>query len=126
MEAAMYNRYIGNTGRVIRIDDSTQSSKKHPDERSSPKAQSSAQPHREESAREHPRQPQRAPLPGAQRQRPPSPLSGLSGIASEIMRKLSPDSFEVEDILLILILWLLYKESGDEELLFTMIALFLL
>jgi len=122
----MYNRYIGNTGRVIRIDDSPQSSKKSADEHSSPKSRSSSQPRQEQSSRENSRQPQRSPLPGAQCQRPPSPLSGLSGIASEIMRKLSPDSFEIEDILLILILWLLYKESGDEELLFTMIALFLL
>lgn len=119
----MYNRYIGNTGRVHRIDDTPAGAKSH--QRSAP-AQKNASPRlpgeggaKKDAAR-------RAPLPSAQCQRPPSPLSGLSGIASEIMKKLSPGAFETEDILLILILWLLYKESGDEELLFTMIALFLL
>ena len=115
----MYNRYIGNTGKVSRIDDS-------------PRATSSKVQPQPSRKREHfpenknsPSAAQRGALPAANCQRPPSPLSGLSGIASEIMRKLSPASFEMEDILLILILWLLYKESGDEELLFTMIALFL-
>lgn len=122
----MYNRYIGNTGKVSRVDDSPRVSKSYVNEHTLPGVQPAPQGHSEQTFREPPRQPQRAPLPSAQCQRPPSPLSGLSGIASEIMKKLSPGSFEAEDILLILILWLLYKESGDEELLFTMIALFLL
>ena len=118
----MYNRYIGNTGKVSRIDDSPHSSKKHSEPNMQRQDSVSAPIHGKNAVRNPP---QRAALPKAQCQRPPSPLSGLSGIASEIMKKLSPDSFETEDILLILILWLLYKESGDEELLFTMIALFL-
>ncbi len=115
----MYNRYIGNTGKVSRVDDSPHAAK--------PKVQP-RQTHSREQVHEIKKPPvpaQRAALPAANCQRPPSPLSGLSGIASEIMKKLSPGSFEMEDILLILILWLLYKESGDEELLFTIIALFL-
>lgn len=115
----MYNRYVGNTGKVSRIDDSPRTA--------SPKAQPQPIPQFEhpQEIRRSPSVAQRGALPAANCQRPPSPLSGLSGIASEIMKKLSPASFEMEDILLILILWLLYKESKDEELLFTMIALFL-
>lgn len=120
----MYNRYIGNTGRVSRIDDSahtlSSAPRKNPPQRSNPAPQQPREEKKQENAV------RRAPLPAPQCQRPPSPLSGLSGIASEIMKKLSPGAFETEDILLILILWLLYKESGDEELLFAMIALFLL
>ena len=115
----MYNRYIGNTGKVSRIDDSPRAT--------NPKAQPQPSRQCEHSLgnKSSASATQRGALPAANCQRPPSPLSGLSGIASEIMKKLSPTSFEMEDILLILILWLLYKESGDEELLFTMIALFL-
>ena len=119
----MYNRYIGNTGRVHRIDDAPANAKNRQHSAPAQRNASLRSPGEDSKPKDAGR---RAPLPAAQCQRPPSPLSGLSGIASEIMKKLSPGAFETEDILLILILWLLYKESGDEELLFTMIALFLL
>ena len=36
------------------------------------------------------------------------------------------EGFETEDVLLLLILWLLYRESGDQELLIILGAMFLL
>lgn len=112
----MYNRYIGNTGKVCRVDDTPP---KNTDCTRKGGASIGQKSQIHDSTR-------RAELPPPQYQRPPSPLSGLSGIAAEILKRLSPASFDSEDIILMLILWLLYKESGDEELLFTMIALFLL
>ena len=51
----------------------------------------------------------------AEERRPLSPLSGLSGEFERLIRRLSPMELETEDFLLILILYLLYRESGDEE-----------
>ena len=55
--------------------------------------------------------------------RPPSPLTGLSGELGRMAGKLSGIKLETDDLLILLILYLMYKESGDEELLFIMAAM---
>jgi len=55
---------------------------------------------------------------------PPSPLSGLSGELGRIFRKISSLSLETEDLLLIAILYLMYRVSGDQDFLI-MIGAFL-
>ena len=64
-----------------------------------------------------------APPPAVRRPAPPGPLPGLD------LRRLLPDTvgdLETEDLLLLLILYLMYRESGDQELLIIMGAMFLL
>lgn len=102
---AGYNRYHGNTGRVTRVDE-----------------------------RRDERPPGRVPEPpvpvqrdqGVPRQRPPAkPLPLLGGSLSELLPK-SLSELETDDIILLLILYLMYRESGDSELLIIMGAMFLL
>ena len=99
-ERGVYNRYQGNTGRVERV------------------------PEPEPPRRETPPPRPAAPPPGVRR--PPSPLSGLSGELGRILHRLSPRELETEDLLLLFILYLLYRESGDEEFLYTIGGLLLL
>lgn len=101
---AAYNKYRGNSGFVGRVEDGPAKA---------------ARPEREK------------PRPGISRHaenrtetRPPSPLSGLSGEMGRLFGKLGSLSLETEDLLLILILYLLYRESGDSEFLI-MIGAFL-
>lgn len=97
-----YNRYIGNTGQVIRVQGTDQS------------VPAAAAPG--------------APRPGGLdkvEKRPPSPLSMLGGGLSGLLSHLSPDKLETEDILLLLIFYLLYRESGDKDFLIMMGAMFL-
>ena len=54
---------------------------------------------------------------------PPSPLSGLSGELGKILGKLGCTQLETEDLLLLAVLYLMYRESGDRELLIMMGAL---
>ena len=92
----MINRYEGNTGRVTRM----------PEPHDLP-----------------PPPPPGPPGPG----RPPSPPPGI--LPGLDLRRLLPGSageLETEDLLLLLILYLLYRESGDQELLIIMGAMFLL
>lgn len=104
----MYNRYRGNSGRVERVDEPPVSARipqPTPAPHPSPRTLS-------------------APPPGERR--PPSPLSGLSGELGRLLSKLSPMRLETEDLLLILILYLLYRESGDEDFLFMIAGLLFL
>ena len=55
----------------------------------------------------------------------PPPLDLGSGLGS-ILSGVLPDGFEMEDLLLLLVLFLLYRETGDKELLIMMGAMFLL
>ncbi len=96
----MYNRYRGNTGRVERVEDA------------------------EEPKRTAPPRPVSAPAPGERR--PPGPLSGLSGELGRLLGRLSPARLETEDYLLLVILYLLYRESGDTEFLYAIIGYLLL
>ena len=58
------------------------------------------------------------------------PLGGLfgnlSGMFSGLLPKVLPDGLETGDLLMLLILYLMYKESGDKELLIILGAMFLL
>ena len=100
---ASYNRYHGNSGRVTRVDER-------------PVASASASP-----------QPIRlsAPMPAPSYNSKPKPLPLLGGSLSELLPK-SLGQLETEDIILLLILYLMYRESGDKELLIIMGAMFLL
>ena len=94
----MYKRYQGNSGRMERV----------------------------EETRQEP--PMRRPPP------PPLEHSGVvrrpsrPGLMEQLGRALPGlgESMETEDVLLLLILYLLYRESGDQELLMMMGAMFLL
>ena len=92
----MYKRYQGNSGKVVWVEDTP---------RPSPPPQ--------------PQDPARRPPPGgaAQRRPAPRPPVGL---------RLTEMDLETEDLLLLLILYLLYRESGDSELLMIIGAMFLL
>lgn len=57
---------------------------------------------------------------------PPSPPSGLSGDLGKLFGKLGSLSLETEDLLLIAVLYLMYRESGDKELLIMIGALLFL
>ena len=100
---ASYNRYHGNSGRVTRVD-----------ERSAASASASPQPIRLST-----------PLPAPSFNSKPKPLPLLGGSLSELLPK-SLGQLETEDIILLLILYLMYRESGDSELLIIMGAMFLL
>ena len=75
-------------------------------------------PDREEK---QPRSPERSPPPAPAR---PGPLAGLEGLTRLLPDKLG--ELETEDFILLLILYLMYRESGDSELLIIMGAMFLL
>ena len=63
------------------------------------------------------------PVPPPPPPRPPGPRPGMD------LRRLLPgigEELDAEDMLLLLILYLLYRESGDQELLVIMGAMFLL
>ena len=101
----MINRYQGNSGRVERFPESG----------------------------EERRAPQREQIPRRQpppvKPKPPEPAPGglLNGLGD--IGRLLPDKIgelETDDIILLLILYLMYRESGDSELLIIMGAMFLL
>lgn len=55
---------------------------------------------------------------------PPSPRLGLSGELGKLFEKLGSLSLETEDLLLMAVLYLMYRESGDKELLIMIGVLF--
>lgn len=97
----MYNLYNGNTGKVVRIDESR--------ERPRGGAHGLAPPLR----------------PGQQnavrRQNGGGLMERLSGLLN-----IGNEELETEDLILLMILYLMYRESGDSELLIIMGAMFLL
>jgi hypothetical protein len=95
----MINRYEGNTGRVTRM----------PEPADFPP-------------------PPPPPVKKPPRPAPPSPPPRMSRPCFDLGRLLPGlgEGLDGEDLLLLLILWLLYRESGDQELLIIMGALFLL
>lgn len=98
----MINRWQGNSGRVQRLPE-------HGDripERPKPPA------------------PKPGPTPYQPQRRPGGILSGLEGLKKLLPQK--TEELETEDIILLLILYLMYRESGDSELLMIMGAMFLL
>lgn len=102
------NKYDGNSGRVVRI----------------------AEPHDIEPLRSHQPQEYSAPSPLSKHNaRPPrQPSGGLGGIENlfkdgfgGVLSKITNMiSLDTEDAIIMLILWLMYRESHDEELLFIM------
>lgn len=98
----MYNRYQGNTGKVVRVDDGRERAQERPPLR--------------------PIQPRPYPSPR------PQERGGGFGIMERLSKLLpgSSNEFETEDIILLMILYLMYRESGDSELLIIMGAMFLL
>lgn len=100
---AAINRYQGNSGRLTRIPE-------RPEERRPP-VQASPPP----AARP-------GPMP---RQSPPQGmLGGLEDLSRLLPARIG--ELETEDLILLLILYLMYRESGDSELLIIMGAMFLL
>ena len=117
----MINRYQGNSGKVVKIEDHSS-----PRVYSGAPRESRTAPQAKEQGRSHSQpQPQRRPQPGL------FGGSGIQGLFSQL-GKLLPggagkmDALETEDIILLLILYLMYRESGDSELLMMMGAMFLL
>lgn len=103
----MYNRYQGNTGKVVRVEEQRENSR---------------------SVREHTQLTAPAPVPARGQPRPqtgrqsmPDPFSSITSLLQN-----SLGGLETDDIILLLILYLMYRESGDSELLIIMGAMFLL
>ena len=107
----MYNRYQGNSGRVIKVEE--------PDEQIKRGNESSPAPVNAKTS---------APVFSKTEKRPKSILGkfGLESGFGGLLKKLDPSHFEFEDILLLLVLYLLYRESGDQELLIMLGAMLLL
>ena len=93
----MVNRYQGNTGRVQRIPE--------------PQRAQSAPPVVQREQRSEPAQR----LPQAKKPPPRPAGGGIQGSIQTFLRRLSPGQLDQEDILLLLILYLLYRESGNRE-----------
>lgn len=53
------------------------------------------------------------------------PHSGLSGAVGALMKKLESVSMETDDLIMALILYLMYRESGDKDLLIMLGAMLL-
>ena len=157
-----YNRYRGNTGRVIRVPDPEDFPppsplwQPEPEPETPPPRQPEAEhrenrdagdqkPHREER-RQVPKAAPAQPAPREQRREPPAPrprpehrppdreeekgppglLAGWGESIGGLLGKLKLQELESEDLLLLLILYFLYRESGDKELLLIMGAMYLL
>ena len=130
----MYNRYQGNTGRVVRVDDRgapvgppgrapERTAAPGPGQKQGPGHNPAPGQRGAQGRPSHPPQtrpaaqgPGRGPTPGLMEQ--------LSHLGQLIPNNLS--QLETEDIILLLILYLMYRESGDSELLMIMGGMFLL
>lgn len=111
----MYNRYQGNTGRVVRVNEGHE---KRPAPQPRP-VQNAPQQH---TARSTPQPTRGTPQNFSKNQQRPQGIM-------EQLGQLLPSSIgelETEDLILLLILYLMYRESGDSELLIIMGAMFLL
>ncbi len=111
-----YNRYRGNTGRVEHVPDAAPVPNRQRPGISPALQEGQRHANLPDARRSAPRQPQG---------RPPGPLAALGDSLGGILQKLSPGELETEDWLLLLILYLMYRESGDTELLLIMAAMYL-
>ena len=70
------------------------------------------------------------PVPPPMPEKPPQPHPGRGGRSSmdlsKLLQRFSLSNLEQEDLLLLLVVYLLYRESGDTELLITLAALLFL
>ena len=107
------NRYQGNSGRLTHYPE--------PERPRRPAPQKPAPSASQRPAASPPQRSQRA-------QPPPSGPTGLLGGLESLSRVLPEriGELETEDIILLLILYLMYRESGDSDLLIIMGAIFLL
>lgn len=112
----MYNRYQGNTGRVVRVNEGHE---KRPAPQPRPVQNTSQQ----NTARRMPQPTRGTPqnFSKNQRQHPQGIMEQLGQLLPSGIGEL-----ETEDLILLLILYLMYRESGDSELLIIMGAMFLL
>lgn len=88
-----YNRYNGATGERTRVEDSAPSA---------PQGEPPLPP------------PEQGP---ETEKAPPGPPLSLRGGLDGIFKRLDPKRLDTEDLLVLAILWLLYRESGDWEML---------
>ena len=107
----MYNIYQGNSGRVIKVEEPNEQIKRGNEN-------SPASVNTKASAKGFCKT----------EKRPKSILGefGLENGLGGLLKKLDPSNLEFEDILLLLVLYLLYRESGDQELLIMLGAMILL
>ena len=61
-----------------------------------------------------------APPPPPRAKTPPGPLRELGRGLDGILSRLDPSRLATEDLLVLAVLWLLYRESGEKELLFAL------
>ena len=119
----MYNRYIRNdTGSYSRIPEEEPSPRQAPPRQPPPKPDPP------------PRQPQQEPprreAPPPRRDPPPPPRQERSDVIARALRglldRLHLESVDTGDLLLLVLLFLLYEEHADEELLFALGILLIL
>ena len=67
-----------------------------------------------------PQEPEKPAAPPPKAKTPPGPLRELGRGLDGILSRLDPSRLETEDLLVLAVLWLLYRESGDKELLIAM------
>ena len=118
------NRYEGNTGRFIRMPEPEPELRAR---RSPPPPPRPAQPPGPQPPPPRPAPP--TPRPARPPQPPPDrrpPAGGLGGILDGILGRLDIANWETEDLLLMLVLYLMYRESGDSELLIILAAMLFL
>ena len=139
----MYNRYQGNTGRVEKMrepDDSFPelrprrkqvidipfSPAVEPEPPSAePAIESAGERHSSENPAQsgNPHRPRREP---EMKRRPPEILSGIQNSLGGILSKFNISELEMEDIIIMLVLFLLYRESEDYEFLIILGAMLVL
>ncbi len=119
----MYNYYKGNSGMMRRVEDT-------PGSRPSQSARENqrSRPSQSAGGTQKNREPRQNSNMNYQRQAPQNTPRKTSGILEQIGSILpkSAGNLETEDIILLLILYLMYKDSGDTELLIIMGAMLLM
>lgn len=120
----MYKRYDGNTGRFVQMPE--------PEPRRRAEVPALRNPPPVTYSRPEPPQP--PPRRAAKRGPPPARGGGLedllpselTGLFGKLVPNVFKEGFELEDLLLMLILYLMYRESGDKELLIVLGAMLFL
>ena len=123
----MYRHYQGNSGKSRRVEEPEKSRGQFHGRTLAPVPEKKAE-RREVTKQQTGKKTKTQPQPKEKRdyEAPPSPLSGLSGEFGKFFGKLGSLSLETEDLLLIAVLYLMYRESGDKELLIMIGALLFL